>query len=1021
MRRLFRGLMQSMTDQQRRPAFFWIALLICVVYAGLFAFTAYAAARYYGIEKVPGWSVTRNDGRAWYVSEVDDAGPAEGLIQVGDRLLAINGDDRRAVIGFFRWSFEKGGQTYSVDLERNGERVSVELPMLLAPGQQLAPIFALVGLAFFICGAALALLRPHDPQVRLAGAFLMSVGFATLLMTLQAIFTFLVGWERKVHYLVVPLSMWTFPLTYHFFARFPAWRSPGPLWRTIQWLLYALFALVILPSWVIIYLGLGVSETATRFMVAHPSLYLTASRVSTLPLAAYVLGCFVLSLVVTARNYRRLPDLDSRRRIKWVIAGAMIALIPFVLIHLVFIVAGIGSDRTYFLGVPLVFLAMLCIPVSIGAAVWKDQLFDIRVLVRRGLQYLFARTALRALLVLPIALLLFSIFSNPNRTVAQVLTQGSGWVNVLLIGVIAATLYSRPRLKTWLDRRFFREDYQQEQVLLRLIDEVRQQDSLAEIAQLVSARVNSVLHPTSLHVFYRERGDGEFVSTGSASEPSLQSGLSEQQTRVMDGDAAQRHLSPQEALLRMLDGSRLIHDFPSGLRSGLPSDGSDLPVDERSRLENLGVRLIVPITGTRDRLVGVLLLGARMSDEPYSATDRRLLEGVAAQIGLVYENQHLRERVRLETDVRRDVLGRLAEQGVSLLKECPTCGACYDSTTDHCAHDGAELILTLPVERTLDGKYRMERALGRGGFGAVYEATDLRLQRRVAAKLMMGSSFGNATALRRFEREARAAARIDHRHITRVYDYGAVGSGGAYLIMELVAGRTWRAELQRSVVIAPARSAEWFRQLLEGLQFAHSMGVVHRDLKPENVMIVESAGGSAELKDEPNDELKIMDFGLAKVLRGETGVTESLTEAGAVMGTFGYMAPEVFTGGAVDERADIFAIGVMVVETLVGGRPFGGQTPQEILTKVLHSEYHLPGESNEIRALDAVVQRCLAKDPRDRYGSAAEVARDLVPSLARCAQLAPRGPVAARQNDNRIAAGDLVDSLAETELDEGQA
>jgi eukaryotic-like serine/threonine-protein kinase len=209
--------------------------------------------------------------------------------------------------------------------------------------------------------------------------------------------------------------------------------------------------------------------------------------------------------------------------------------------------------------------------------------------------------------------------------------------------------------------------------------------------------------------------------------------------------------------------------------------------------------------------------------------------------------------VRLEADVRRDVLGRLEERRVSLLKECPACGACYVRTTDRCEKDGAQLMLTLPVERTLDGKYRLERALGRGGFGVVYEATDLRLQRRVAAKVMIGSSFGDVAAVRRFEREARAAARIDHRHITRVHHYGAIRSGGAYLIMELVAGRTWRAELQRSDVIAPARAAEWFRQLLEGLQFAHNMGVVHRDLKPENVTIVETIGRE--------DELKIMDFG----------------------------------------------------------------------------------------------------------------------------------------------------------------
>jgi hypothetical protein len=437
-------------------------------------------------------------------------------------------------------------------------------------------------------------------------------------------------------------------------------------------------------------------------------------------------------------------------------------------------------------------------------------------------------------------------------------------------------------------------------------------------------------------------------------------------TRLFPSDAisATRRLSEQQMLLRMLNGSEAIRDFPSAC--------NELPDQERTWLEALNVRLIVPITGAQDRLVGLLLLGARMPDEPYSATDRRLLEGTAAQIGLVYETQHLRERVRLDADVRRDVLGRLEDRGVSLLKECPVCGACYDSTMERCERDGAELILTLPVERTLDGKYRLERVLGRGGFGVVYEATDLRLRRQVAAKVMMGSSFGDTMALCRFEREARAAARIDHRNITRVHDYGAIGSGGAYLIMELVSGRTWRGELKHSGVIAPARAAEWFRQLLEGLHFAHSMGIVHRDLKPENVMIGEGS------------ELKIMDFGLAKVLAGEAGVTDSLTQVGAVMGTFGYMAPEVFTGGSLDERADIFAVGVMLVETLVGVRPFAGQTPQEVLTTLLNSDYHLPGESIEIRALDRVVQRCLAKDPRDRYGSAAEVAKELVPALARC-------------------------------------
>src|SRR5215471_8265996 len=726
-----------MSDQHRRPVFFWLVLLVCGLYIGLFAFTVYADSRYYGVEKAPGWFL-RTDGTGWFVSEVDDAGPAAGRMQLGDRLLAINGDQRRAVFGTYAWSFEDGGKTYRVDLDRRGERVSLELSLPLIPGQQLTPIYALVGLAFFICGAALALLRPHDPQVRLAGLFLMSVGFATLSQALGGAYTFLVGWERKAYFASLATSLWVLPLAYHFFSRFPVWRSPGPVWRTIQWLLYAVFVLVIWPTNMIMYVGLGVWDGATRFLVAHPSLYLTARQVMGRPRYVYLVACLVLSLAVAARNYRRLRDPDSRRRIRWVIAGATIAVIPFVGVQFAVNVVEWGYySRAYYLYSPLSFLAMLCIPVSIGAAVWKEQLFDIRVLVRRGLQYLLARTALRTLLVLPIALVALSIFSNPNRTIAQMLTEGSGWLNLVLIGGIGATLYWRRPVQTWLDRRFFREGYQQEQVLVHLIDEIRQRDSLAEIAQLVSARIDSVLHPTSLHIFYRERGDSDFVSGGSVtgSKPPQQISapqiLSAQQTlaRLTDDGPAQQRLSQQQGLIRILEGSKAILDFPSDFR--------ELPEEERSWLENLNVRLVVPIGGTRDRLVGVLLLGLRMSDEPYSAADKRLLEGIAAQIGLVYENQHLRERVRLDADVRRDVLGRLEDRGVSLLKECSKCGACYDSTTDRCEQDDTELVLTLPVERTLDGKYRLERALGRGGFGVVYEATDLRLQRRVAAKVMM--------------------------------------------------------------------------------------------------------------------------------------------------------------------------------------------------------------------------------------------------------------------------------------------
>ena len=933
------------SDQVRRPAFFWLVVIAGAAYVGFLAFSVSNTIRTYGMAKAPGWAMHATRG-GWFAADVDNSGPAAGRIQPGDRLLAINGDQRAAVVGVSYWRAVRLGDLYRVDLERRGERVSVELPMRSAGGGYLNALAWISSLAFFICGATLGLLRPHDPQVRLVSVCTVLVAF-TSAAPMGYSRGFFVGAEAAAYFAVQSAVPWMFPIAYHAFSRFPTWRSPGRMWRALQWLLYALCLVVFWPAWSLSYLGVDVNERTTAFLVEHPSLYLTAVVLTLRMGWAFFLTCLLLAMAVTARNYRNLRDADSRRRIRWVVAGLVTAFVPFIVTNSLYRFTGlIGEDVYHSYVGALASLPMALIPATIAMAVWQERLFDISVLVRRGLQYLLARTALRALLAAPVSLLVFSIVLHPNRTVGQILLQGAGWLNLVWIAAIAAVLPARQRLQTMLDRRFFREAYQQEQVLVQLIDEVRQRDSLADIARLVSARVDSVLHPTELHIFYKadERSDRfETQSSGDVLAPP--------------------QLSEQRTLLGLLEHGTVIRAFPADFDEKLPASECDW-------LEALGVRLIVPITGARERLVGVLLLGARMSDEPYSATDLRLLHGIAAQIGLVYENQHLQARVRLDADVRRDVLGRLEERSVSLLKECPVCGACYDSVVERCVDDNAELALTLPIERTLDGKYRLERALGRGGFGAVFDASDLRLHRRVAAKVMMGSLFGDVAALRRFEREARAAAKIDHPAITRVYDYGSVGSGGAYLIMELVAGRTWRAELLHSGVIPPARAAQWFRQLLDGLQFAHTLGIVHRDLKPENVMIV-------------GDAVKIMDFGLARVLDTGTGATESVTLAGTAMGTLGYMAPEALTGGPVDERVDIFAIGVMAVETLTGARPFGGQTPQEVLLALLRSEYHLPAQSPEARSLDDVLQRCLAKDARDRYASVGELATDLIPAIAR--------------------------------------
>jgi serine/threonine protein kinase len=293
-----------------------------------------------------------------------------------------------------------------------------------------------------------------------------------------------------------------------------------------------------------------------------------------------------------------------------------------------------------------------------------------------------------------------------------------------------------------------------------------------------------------------------------------------------------------------------------------------------------------------------------------------------------------------------------------------------------CPADGAPLVLTIPVERTVDDKYRLERVLGSGGMGSVYEATDLRLGRRVALKILLARNFGNPGALRRFEREAQAAGRLRHPNIVTVHDYGVLGTEGAYLVMELLKGTTLRSELDRVGSLHPPVAADWFDQILDGVAAAHAAGVIHRDLKPDNVIVTRDPQG--------RDVLKILDFGLAKLSFGEPPDPKSLTLPGTVLGTLRYMSPEQLSGEPTDERSDVFSIGVLVAEALVGRHPFQAPTTAAMVTGILQDPFHVEGDAAELRELDRVLQLCLAKDREDRYPSVVELRRELVPAIRAC-------------------------------------
>jgi transcriptional regulator len=334
--------------------------------------------------------------------------------------------------------------------------------------------------------------------------------------------------------------------------------------------------------------------------------------------------------------------------------------------------------------------------------------------------------------------------------------------------------------------------------------------------------------------------------------------------------------------------------------------------------------------------------------------------------------EHLQRETAVWTEqrIRQQVLGHLETHRGSLLKECPRCGRCYDPARDRCDLDGAELTWSLPVDRTVAQRYRLERLLGRGGMGAVYEAVDERLHRRVAVKVMLGGRFGIPDALRRFQREARAIARLNHVNIISVFDYGVLPGQGAFLVMELAHGRTLRAELAHHGSFPPSQCPVWIEQILNGVTAAHAQGVIHRDLKPENVLVTPTDGS--------RDAIKLLDFGLARFRASpDEEDTATASAPGVALGTLAYMAPEQMLAQQVDERADLFSLGVMIVEILTGRKVFS-ENPARRLVEI--HEALLPRTLDDDRAR-AVLTRCLAANPNDRYASVAEAAHDLLPAI----------------------------------------
>lgn len=536
------------------------------------------------------------------------------------------------------------------------------------------------------------------------------------------------------------------------------------------------------------------------------------------PIVAATAVYVVAGLCALVLNYRRLADPNERRRVTIVVVGAVAGLLPGLLAigsyHLGsdgFVTSSIFLSRTMFLGT----LCLLVFPASFTYAILRHRVFDIPVIIRQSIRYAVARGLLLSLIPLLAVLLAMDVAIHENQSLSAALERRA-WAYTAVAGIAIAAHIRRRHWLESLDRHFFRERYNTHRLLRHVVDDMGACADWMVVAPRVVARIEAALHPEFAALL--ERGCSDLSYRSIVATPA---GLAPPPLRV-DSTLA--------ALLRVL---RKPIEVPPDDVAWL---AQQLPKAELEPLREARIELIVPMVTTPARGESLLMLGIKRSEETYSQEDIDLLAIIAAHLAL------LRERPT-----------RGGAQPQVMLEECPQCGRCYDDTVRQCEQDGAPLV-SRPLPRVFATRYRLDYRLGDGGFGTVYEAFDGALDRRVAIKTIRGERLTHADVAGRFHREARLAAGFTHPNVVTIHDFGVDASGGAFIVMELLAGTTLRDELQRHSRLSTSRTLAIMRDICLAIDAAHRRHLVHRDLKPENIFLI--ADGSHETA-------KVLDFGVA--------------------------------------------------------------------------------------------------------------------------------------------------------------
>jgi predicted Ser/Thr protein kinase len=648
------------------------------------------------------------------------------------------------------------------------------------------------------------------------------------------------------------------------------------------------------------------------------------------------------ALIILGIRFARMRDANARRRLQLVFLSLLPGTLMFALGYLGDVFQ-FGHAFTYvvrILNTPSTMLGS----ALYAYAVVRHRLFNVRVLVRRSLQYALAKGTLFALMSLPVVGLIVFFYAHRDDSLAVLLT-GTPAVYLLLILPLIAMIHYRKRLLERLDRRFFREQYDARRLLLHVVSIIRGGSDMLVLSRAALDEIEKALHPKHISLWQLDP-EGKDLHRG-----------------FYRGEGAPFEVVPLSATSTL--ASLLITDdepldvYDRAARTLLQR----LPDNEREWLRQCDAYLIVPLL-IEKRLAGLMILGERKSEEPYSREDRELLRMLGAQLALTLDYTRLKQSPSLVWSP-----APVHAFTSDVLQLCPKCGRCYAPDASKCELDEQALVPESGVPRVIEDKYIVTKLLGRGGMGSVYLATQKRLNRPVAIKVLLSHLVGSSSMRSRFEREARIVARLRHPAIVTIHDFGVLPSGHAYLVMEYLDGETLRKLIGTGPQSLEATMAI-LRPVGAAIDAAHGAGIVHRDLKPENIMIVRDSGSLPAPR--------VLDFGLAKMSNpiGEDEVTfvQSGHSAG-VVGTLMYMAPEVLSGQNADPRSDQYSLALIAYELLAGEHPLGHATD---LASVVRGHTDIPMipitervSSAPLHVADAL-QRALAKKADERYRNVGE-------------------------------------------------